>query len=72
MCPMKGPQKDGPLPAGPPGSFVWVCCRYLSQASERSGGGQDPQSSSPDNRLCPVVNVEFAIDIAGMGFDRVQ
>jgi hypothetical protein len=41
-------------------------------ASERSGGGQETQSSGPGNRLRPVVDAEFAIDIAGVGLDRVQ
>jgi len=36
------------------------------QASNRSGRGQDPQSSCPGNRLRPAVATEFAID------DRVQ
>jgi hypothetical protein len=36
----------------------------LPWCGTRSGGGQDPQSSCPGNRLRPVVDAEFAVDIA--------
>jgi hypothetical protein len=52
-------QKGGPLWASPSGLVVLVCCRYLSQASERSGGGQDSQSSDLGNCLRPAVDAEF-------------
>jgi hypothetical protein len=32
----------------------------LSWCAARSGGGQDPQSSCPGNRLRPAVDAEFA------------
>jgi hypothetical protein len=34
--------------------------------------GQDPQCSCPGNRLRPAADTEFAIDIAGVGLDRVR
>jgi hypothetical protein len=50
-----GNKKGGPLSANPPGFVVLVCRRCQFQASRRLGGGQDPQSSGPGNRLRPAV-----------------
>ena len=36
------------------------------------GGVQNPQITCPGNRLRPVVDTELAVDIVGMGLDRVQ
>ena len=44
----------------------------MSLVAAQLDGGQDPQGSSPGDCLRPVVGVEFAIDIAGVGLDRVQ
>jgi len=63
--------KSGPLSAGPRGFGLGVC-RCLSQASKRSGGGQDAQGLCPGNSLRPVVDAKFTIDVAGVGLDRVQ
>ena len=35
-------------------------------------GGQDPQGSGRSNRLGPVVDAEFAVDIAVVDLDRMQ
>ena len=68
----RGQQKSGPLSASPPEFVVFGCCQGRFQASEQLDGGQDTQSFGLDNRLRPVVDTEFAVDIAGMRLDRVQ
>ena len=68
----QGVQKSGPLSASPPGFVVFVFCPCWIQASKLLDGGQDTQSSGPGNRLRPVVDTQFAIDIAGVDFDCVR
>ena len=52
-------------------------CSYATLAFEvqkvlKGDGGQDTQSSRSGNRLRPAVDTEFAVDVAGVGLDRVQ
>ena len=65
----RGQQKSGPLFANPSWFVDFVFCRCWFQASEVLVGGQDTQSSGPGNRLRPVVGIEFAVDIAGVGLN---
>ena len=44
----------------------------LSLGGAYSVGVQDPQSSCPGSRLRPVIDPKFTVDIARVGFDRVQ
>lgn len=44
----------------------------LSLCAARLDGGRNPVGSRPGNRLHPAVDTKFSIDIAGVGFDRVQ
>jgi hypothetical protein len=50
--------------------FVYYECRF--QVPRCSGGGQNPQSPCPGDRTRPVVDAELAVDIPGVGLDRVQ
>ena len=45
---------------------------YTILGSGQLGGEQNPQSPCPGNRTCPVVDAKLAIDVAGVGLDRVQ
>ena len=65
-----GDNRSGPLPYGWPAKLCSL--RILSWVSRQSGGGQYTQSPCPGNRLRPVVDTELAVDIVGMGLDRVQ
>jgi hypothetical protein len=47
-------------------------CRLARRAPVRSGGGQETQGSRPDNCPRPVVDPEFAIDVASVALDGVQ
>jgi len=49
-----------------------VAANADSGPSRRLGGGQDSQSSSHGDRLRPIVDVELAVDIAGVGLDCIQ
>ena len=50
--------------------FVFRPCDV--QASRRSVGWQNPQSSAPGNRFCPIVDRELAIDALGVGPERAD
>jgi hypothetical protein len=52
--------------------FDFVCRQCQFQAPRRLDGGQDPQSPCPGTRLCSIIDSEFALDITGVGLDRVQ
>ena len=43
-----------------------------TEVARQSGGRQDSQIPCPGHRLRPVVDAELAVDMLGMGFDRVQ
>jgi hypothetical protein len=70
MCP-GGNKKTSRYP-----QLARFCCLGVApmpaQVSRRLGGGQNPQSPGPGNRLRPVVGTQLAIDVAGVGLDCVQ
>lgn len=39
---------------------------------KNSGLRQDPQCPGSFNSLCSIIYIEFAVDISGVGFDRMR
>jgi hypothetical protein len=63
----QGPQTAGRSPLAR--QALWS---FSSKGWQGFDGAQAPQSSSPGNCLRPATDTEFAVDIAGVGLDRVQ
>ena len=64
--------KNGPISADPLGFLDFLCRQCNFQVSWQLVGEQDPQSPSLGTRLRPVIDTEFAVDVAGVDLDRVQ